>query len=106
MNTREESFVRTGAPHATRGHALLVARRIARALIRGYQLALSPWLGGNCRFYPSCSHYALEAVDQHGVVRGGWLTLKRVCKCHPFHPGGVDFVPAPESKRGYSNGDG
>lgn len=75
-------------------------RRIARSLIRGYQLTLGPWLGGNCRFYPSCSHYGLEAIEQHGVARGGWLTLKRVCKCHPLHPGGVDLVPAPELKRG------
>ncbi|HMP75465.1 MAG TPA: membrane protein insertion efficiency factor YidD [Kiritimatiellia bacterium] len=67
---------------------------MARALICGYQLTLGPWLGGNCRFYPSCSHYGLEAIEQHGIARGGWLTLKRVCKCHPLHPGGVDLVPA------------
>lgn len=64
-------------------------------LIRLYQWTVSPWLGGNCRFYPSCSHYALEAVAQHGCLRGGWMSFKRVCKCHPLSRGGVDLVPAP-----------
>lgn len=75
-------------------------RLLLRWLIRSYQLTLGPWLGGNCRFYPSCSNYALDAVAHHGAIRGGWLTLKRVCKCHPLHPGGVDLVPAPQPKRG------
>ena len=63
-------------------------------LIRFYQWTLGPWLGGNCRFYPSCSNYAREAVEQHGCLRGGWLSMKRICKCHPLHRGGVDLVPA------------
>jgi putative membrane protein insertion efficiency factor len=62
-------------------------------LIRAYQLVLSPWLGGRCRFYPSCSHYALEAVREHGSLRGSWLSLRRLLRCHPFHPGGYDPVP-------------
>jgi putative membrane protein insertion efficiency factor len=62
-------------------------------LVRGYQLGISPFLGQNCRFYPSCSHYALEAIGRHGAMRGGWLATKRLCKCHPWHPGGVDPVP-------------
>lgn len=84
----------TSVPSAVACSPARWPRRFARALIRGYQLTLGPWLGGNCRFYPSCSHYGLEAIEQHGVARGGWLTLKRVCKCHPLHPGGVDLVPA------------
>jgi hypothetical protein len=63
------------------------------ALIRLYQLLISPLLPPACRFYPSCSHYALVAIRDHGVVRGGWLALARLARCHPWHPGGVDFVP-------------
>ncbi|HUP92393.1 MAG TPA: membrane protein insertion efficiency factor YidD [Solimonas sp.] len=62
-------------------------------LIRLYQLLLSPLLGPRCRFHPSCSHYALEAIGRHGAARGGWLTLRRVCRCHPLNPGGYDPVP-------------
>ncbi len=67
--------------------------RLALMLIRGYQLVLSPWIGRQCRFYPTCSHYAAEAIHTHGLLAGGWLMLKRIGKCHPFHPGGVDLVP-------------
>ncbi|EQM95339.1 hypothetical protein OFAG_02357 [Oxalobacter formigenes HOxBLS] len=67
-------------------------------LIRGYQLCISPYLGQNCRFYPSCSQYALEAISVHGCLKGCFLTLIRLCKCHPFHPGGLD--PVPEKKSG------
>jgi putative membrane protein insertion efficiency factor len=63
------------------------------ALIRGYQLAISPWLGRNCRFYPSCSQYTLEAIERHGALKGLWLGVRRVSRCHPFHPGGHDPVP-------------
>ena len=66
---------------------------VLRALIRGYQLLLSPFLGGRCRFAPSCSAYALEAVERHGAGRGSWLAVRRVARCHPFHPGGYDPVP-------------
>ncbi|MCA8886294.1 MAG: membrane protein insertion efficiency factor YidD [Steroidobacteraceae bacterium] len=69
-------------------------RQFLRALIRLYQICLSPLLGRNCRFYPSCSAYAIEALDQHGALRGGWLALKRLGRCHPWNPGGVDFVPS------------
>ena len=62
-------------------------------LLRGYQLLLSPMLGQNCRFYPSCSSYAIEAVQVHGAARGGWLAARRLCRCHPWHAGGVDPVP-------------
>ena len=63
------------------------------ALVRGYQVLLSPMLGQRCRFYPSCSHYALEAIRTHGAARGSFLTVRRLCKCHPFNEGGVDLVP-------------
>ena len=62
-------------------------------LIRGYQLAISPLLGPRCRFYPSCSHYAREAIETHGAVRGTWLSVKRICRCHPLYDGGFDPVP-------------
>lgn len=62
-------------------------------LIRLYQWTLSPLLGSNCRFQPTCSHYAVEAVQTHGVVRGLWLALRRVGCCHPWHEGGYDPVP-------------
>jgi len=68
-------------------------RFVLKLLIRGYQLAISPLLGPSCRFYPSCSHYALEAIDTHGALRGTWLTIKRISRCHPFHEGGFDPVP-------------
>lgn len=63
------------------------------ALLRAYQYAISPLLGRNCRYVPSCSEYAAEAVQKYGAARGGWLGLKRVCRCHPWHPGGYDPVP-------------
>jgi len=64
-------------------------------LLRAYQLVLSPMLGQNCRFYPSCSHYAIEALRSHGAARGSVLTLRRVCRCHPWNEGGFDPVPPP-----------
>ena len=63
------------------------------ALIRAYQYALSPLLGSRCRFYPSCSQYALEAVTRFGVLHGVWLGVRRLGRCHPWHPGGYDPVP-------------
>ena len=67
-------------------------RLLLIALIRLYQWTLSPLLPPACRFYPSCSQYALVAVREHGVMRGGWLAVSRLARCHPWHPGGVDFV--------------
>lgn len=68
-------------------------------LIRLYQYLLSPLLGPCCRFTPSCSAYAIEALRQHGLVRGGWLTVSRVLRCSPWHPGGFDPVPPAERNR-------
>ncbi|MBV9695493.1 MAG: membrane protein insertion efficiency factor YidD [Gammaproteobacteria bacterium] len=72
-------------------------RGLAAGLIRAYQLTVSPLLGPRCRFYPSCSHYAHEAILRHGVLRGGGLTLARLTRCHPWHSGGFD--PVPEVRR-------
>ncbi|MBG9769221.1 MULTISPECIES: membrane protein insertion efficiency factor YidD [Bacillus] len=66
-------------------------------LIRGYQKFISPLTPPTCRFYPTCSQYGIEALKTHGALKGGWLTIKRIMKCHPLHPGGVD--PVPEKKR-------
>jgi uncharacterized protein len=68
-------------------------RSVLHALIRGYQLVISPWLGPRCRFYPSCSNYALEALERHGAWRGSGLALRRIRRSHPWHPGGLDPVP-------------
>ena len=68
-------------------------KTIMIAFIRGYQKFISPLTPPSCRFYPTCSQYGIEAVKTHGALKGGWLTLKRILKCHPFHPGGVDPVP-------------
>ncbi|MFO1429377.1 MAG: membrane protein insertion efficiency factor YidD [Candidatus Competibacteraceae bacterium] len=67
-------------------------------LLRAYQLVLSPLLGNHCRFYPSCSHYAVEAIERHGPWRGSLLAVRRLLRCHPWHPGGIDPVPEPDKK--------
>lgn len=73
-----------------------VIGRALQKLIRLYQLTLSPVIGRQCRFYPSCSHYAQEAIAQHGPLKGSMLAGRRLAKCHPFHPGGIDMVPNPK----------
>ena len=62
-------------------------------LVRGYQLFTSPFVPPSCRFHPTCSHYAIEALQKHGAVKGFWLALRRIARCHPWHPGGHDPVP-------------
>jgi uncharacterized protein len=62
-------------------------------MLRAYQYAIRPLMGANCRFFPSCSDYAREAVERHGAVKGAWLAARRVARCHPYHPGGYDPVP-------------
>ncbi len=77
---------------------MLIARRAVSAVIRIYGYAVSPFLGNNCRYYPSCSNYARQAVECHGVVKGLWLSLRRVGRCHPWHAGGYDPVPGADAK--------
>jgi putative membrane protein insertion efficiency factor len=62
-------------------------------LLRAYQRVLSPLLGPRCRFHPSCSSYAITAIERYGPLKGGWLAIKRLGRCHPLHPGGFDYVP-------------
>ena len=73
-------------------------RKILILIIRVYQYLLSPLLGPSCRFYPSCSCYAQEALERHGVIKGSWLALRRLLRCHPWHPGGVDPVPEQDDR--------
>jgi putative membrane protein insertion efficiency factor len=67
-------------------------RLLVLGFIRLYQFLVSPMLPPACRFWPTCSRYAYDAISRHGVVRGAWLGLRRLCRCHPFHPGGYDPV--------------
>jgi uncharacterized protein len=71
-------------------------RRALLGAIRFYSRAISPALPPRCRFYPTCSAYAAEAIERHGAARGGWLAVRRIAKCAPWHPGGVDLVPGTE----------
>lgn len=68
-------------------------RMLVLAPVRFYRYAISPLMAPRCRFFPSCSEYAIEAVERHGAWRGGWLAARRVCRCHPWNPGGIDEVP-------------
>lgn len=68
-------------------------KTVLMALVRAYRLLLSPWWGRQCRFTPTCSEFALEALERHGALRGSWLALRRVARCHPWCPGGFDPVP-------------
>jgi uncharacterized protein len=81
------------------------AARVLMALIAGYRRFVSPMLMARCRFAPSCSAYALEAVREHGALRGTWLAVRRVGRCHPFNPGGFDPVPpAPHGRLSHPEG--
>ena len=69
------------------------ASAVLIVLVRIYQVGLSPLLGGSCRYYPTCSAYAIEALQRHGALRGSWMAARRIGRCHPFRPGGYDPVP-------------
>nr|WP_305799384.1 membrane protein insertion efficiency factor YidD [Marinobacterium weihaiense] len=72
--------------------------RILILLVRAYQLAISPFLGNNCRFYPSCSGYMIEALQTHGILKGLYLGTRRILRCHPYSDGGIDPVPPPKHR--------
>jgi uncharacterized protein len=76
-------------------------KKILLSIIRFYQIAISPLTPPSCRFYPTCSHYGLEAIQRFGPLKGSFLTIKRILKCHPFHPGGFDPVPEKETKHSH-----
>lgn len=83
-----------------------VFARILIGLVRAYQLVLSPLLGPRCRFQPTCSSYAVEAISVHGALKGGWLAAKRIVKCHPWGGFGYDPVPKGTNKAAHQHGDG
>ncbi len=83
-------------------HRGLVASALI-GLIRGYQRFISPLLGPRCRFYPSCSHYTVDALRTHGLLRGGWLSVRRILRCHPLNPGGYDPVPDAQNRCSHSD---
>lgn len=80
-------------------------RYLLLALIRGYQLVVSPMLGPTCRFYPSCSEYGYQAVRDRGSIVGSWLTVRRLLRCHPWNPGGIDPVPPRATRNAASSVD-
>ena len=91
----EEDTARSvpGAPVRPSVRLTNLPRLVGWYLIRGYQVTIGPALPPSCRFYPSCSTYALQALAKYGLLRGSWLAARRLIRCHPFHPGGVDPVP-------------
>lgn len=97
-----ETSQRSGEPTAaTVGRVLRrLPSRLLVGLVRGYQLTVSPWTAPSCRYYPSCSQYAVVAIQRHGALRGGWLAVRRLGRCHPWTPGGVDDVPPVRAEKG------
>jgi hypothetical protein len=85
---------------ATSRHVSQIVKHLALLLLRGYKLVISPVLPVACRFYPTCSEYAMQAIEQHGVLRGFWLAVKRITRCHPWNAGGYDPVPQHTSQDG------
>ncbi len=74
-------------------------KTILKGMIKIYQKTISPLTPPSCRFYPTCSHYGIEAIETHGALKGSWLAIRRISKCHPFHEGGFDPVPEKTSKK-------
>ncbi|ANS74954.1 membrane protein insertion efficiency factor YidD [Paenibacillus yonginensis] len=79
---------------------MTITRRAVQVPIHVYRKFISPLKPPTCRFYPTCSAYALEAIEVHGALKGSWLAAKRIAKCHPFHPGGIDLVPPKKAEKG------
>ncbi|SRR5665213_448130 len=90
LKVRTDPFATADANYAVRRS---VGMWVLRGPIRFYQLAISPMMPAACRYYPSCSNYAIEAIDKYGAMKGGWLAIRRILRCHPFRPGGFDPVP-------------
>jgi len=80
-------------PESLRWVRHVIMKYLFLGLIRFYQKFISPALPSACRYYPTCSHYGYEAIEKYGIIKGGWMAIKRVGRCHPFHPGGYDPVP-------------
>lgn len=80
--------------------------KVLQMPVHFYRRVISPLKPPTCRYYPTCSQYALTALEQHGAARGSWLAVKRICRCHPFHPGGYDPVPEPKPKVKRTQQDG
>jgi len=91
-STKKPQVTLSSYDHPTTQAASLPARGLIY-LIRAYQLLISPLLGPRCRFYPTCSNYAAEAFKHHSFLKAIWLSVRRICKCHPGHPGGIDELP-------------
>jgi hypothetical protein len=83
----------------TSTHLTAASGRVVLMALRAYKVCISPYFWGSCRFWPSCADYAAEAVEYHGVVRGGWLAARRLARCHPFCAAGHDPVPVPKTLR-------
>ena len=81
----------------------VIIKSILVALIRFYQLCISPLLGNNCRYYPTCSQYAIEAIEKKGIIKGCWMAVKRICRCHPWHDGGYDPLNEVRDNEGVKN---
>ena len=96
MTEQSERLGSEGSPLV--GHG--IPARLLMGSIRLYQMVLSPVLGGNCRYYPSCSRYGFEAIALHGAGKGSWLAVKRIGRCQPFHEGGFDPVPGSPDAEG------
>lgn len=77
----------------------MAMKTLLLTLLRTYQYLLSPWVGQHCRFHPTCSEYAREAIETHGALKGTWLAARRLSRCHPWHAGGLDPVPGTEGER-------
>jgi uncharacterized protein len=96
---RKGAYYATGCAGA-RAILKVEMKSVLLALIEGYRLLLSPFFGQQCRFYPTCSSYAREAIEVHGSIKGSWLAVARIARCGPWHPGGVDPVPPASRPRG------
>lgn len=81
------------AAHQTTTIKATLAAKVLLFFVHGYQYLLSPYFGSQCRFTPTCSHYAVDALNKYGAIKGGYLTSRRLLRCHPWHPGGFDPVP-------------